>query len=158
MTHRNFNSADMPRQLDNLVQVTTITSVDHANKKLRVQLGDEESAELAWPADQGANYTRWKPLKVGQQVIISSPSGDPAQAVITGELYSDAHDSPSVDPDIDLIQFTNGNLIEHNISTGKFRIVGDIELTGTLTASVDVVAGSISLIGHDHVKKVGRPT
>lgn len=158
MSHRDFNSADMPRQLDNLVQVTTITSVDPANKTLRVQLGDEESAELPWPADQGANYTRWKPLKAGQQVVISSPCGDPAQAVITGQLYSDAHDSPSVDPDIDLIEFANGNRIEHNIRTGKFRIVGDLELIGTLTASVDVVANRISLVGHDHVKKVGKPT
>lgn len=153
-----YEVAELQRKLVGMIQITTITSVDHASKKLRVRLGADESAELPWPATVGRNFVAWKPLRVGQQVILFSPSGDPAQGVIIGDLYSQAIDAPSTNEVVDLIQFNNGNLIEHNMTTGKFRIVGDIELDGTLTASTDVVAKNISLVRHDHIKKVGKPT
>lgn len=149
--------AELQRKLAGMIQITTITSVDHANKKLRVRLGADESAELPWPAIAGRNFVAWRPLRVGQQLILLSPNGDPAQGVVVGELYSQAVDAPSTDDAIDLIQFNNGNLIEHNMNTGKFRIIGDIELDGTLTASTDVVAKNISLVGHDHARRVGNP-
>ena len=137
-----YQAGELDRQLNNLIQLTTITSVDPVEKKVRVRLGADESADLPWPADQGANYVRWKPLKAGQQVIIASPSGDPAQGVIIGELFCDDYDTPSTDLDVDMIHFSNGSYIKHDIRTGILDFVG----------FADVLVNGISVPFHTHNK------
>lgn len=144
--------------MENHIRIATIHSLDYEKLKVRVWLEGHESAELDWPAEIGRNFKRWRPLAKNQQVVIACPSGDPSLAVIVGMLYSDAFPSPSKDPAIDLIKFNNGNFIEHSMKTNKFTIKGDIELIGTLRASVNVYAKNVSLFKHDHVKRPGRPT
>lgn len=113
MAIMSYDRAELQRKLANVIQITVITRVDHANKKLRVRLGADESGWLEWPAYIGRNFVAWKPLRVGQQVIISCVDGDPAQAVIIGDLYSRLIDAPSTSPLIDLIQFNDGCFIKH---------------------------------------------
>lgn len=116
-----YEVAELQRKLAGMIQITTITSVDHANKRLRVRLGADESAELPWPAIAGRNFVAWRPLRVGQQLILLSPNGDPAQGVVIGELYSQAIDSPSTDEAVDLVQFEDGSFIKHVVG-GEIHI------------------------------------
>lgn len=44
------------------------------------------------------------------------------------------------------------------IHQGNYTQQGDQAVTGTITASVDVLAAAISLIGHTHIGNLGRPT
>lgn len=142
----NYDTADLTRRLANMLQLTTITRLDHANQRVRVKLGEYESAELPWPADIGRNWVRWKPLREGQQVLIACPNGDPAQAVIIGDLYSNAIDSPETAENLDVIEFTNGNRIEHNIETGQITVIA----SGNVIVNGDVIADGISLKNHTH--------
>ncbi len=108
-----YEVAELQRKLAGMILVTTITSVDHAAKKLRVRLGSDESKEIPWPAIAGRNFVAWRPLREGQQIILLSPNGDPAQGMVIGELYSQAIDAPSTDENVDLIQFNDGSYIKH---------------------------------------------
>ena len=154
-----YEVAELQRKLAGMIQITTITSVDHAAKKLRVRLGAGESAELPWPAIAGRNFVVWRPLRVGQQLILLSPNGDPAQGVVIGELYSQTIDPPSTDEAVDLILFNNGNKLEHNIGTGEIHITAK----GNVIVNGDVIADGISLINHVHKDvtagkaKTGKP-
>ncbi|MDC8443757.1 phage baseplate assembly protein V [Halomonas aquamarina] len=99
---------ELERRLNNQVMIGTILEVDHAARKLRVEIGEIRTTWLNWPVEMGRNFRRWRPLRKGQQVVLVSPSGDPAQAVITGMLYSSALPAPSDNPDLDLVEFEDG--------------------------------------------------
>jgi phage baseplate assembly protein V len=135
-----MNTADLNRRIESLIRLGTIAQVDHGARKLRVQTGGLLTGWLPWPAEVGRNYRRWRPLRTGTQVVLACPSGDPAQAVVIGVLYTVALDAPSTDPDVDLILFDDGSRIEHNASSGRLTIhaAGDLHLTA---------AGSIVING-----------
>jgi phage baseplate assembly protein V len=126
-----MNTADLNRRIESLIRLGTIAEVDHAARKLRVKTGGLLTNWLAWPAEVGRNFRRWRPLRIGTQVVLGCPSGDPAQAVILQILYTSALDAPSTDPDVDLVQFEDGSYIEHNASNGKLQVhaAGDLHLT-----------------------------
>lgn len=126
-----INSAELHRQLNNLLRLGTIDQVDHAKQLLRVKTGDLLTDWLDWPAEIGRNYRRWRPLRVGTQVLLASPTGDPAQAMIIGMLYSNDIPTPSDDPALDLIQFDDGSYMKHNADSGLVHIhaAGDLFLT-----------------------------
>lgn len=145
-----YEVAELQRKLADMIQITTITSVDHANKKLRVRLGADESAELPWPASIGRNFIAWKPLRVGQQVILFSPSGDPAQGVIIGDLYSQAIDSPSTAEEIDLVEFEDGSRLYVKQGGGVF-----VDSAGALAITVAGNA-SIRVSGYAQIIASGR--
>jgi phage baseplate assembly protein V len=126
-----MNTADLNRRIESLIRLGTIDQVDHAARKLRVKTGGLLTGWLPWPAEVGRNFIRWRPLREGTQVVLASPSGDPAQAVIIGMLYTQTIDRPSTDPDIDLIEFDDGSRIAHDASSGVLSLhaAGDLYLT-----------------------------
>lgn len=126
-----MKTADLNRRLENLLRLGTIAEVDHAARKVRVQSGDIKTNWLDWPAEIGRNYKRWRPLRLGTQVMIACISGDPAQAQIIGMLYTNDIASPSSDEAIDLIQFDDGSYVKHNASSGLLHIhaKGNLNLT-----------------------------
>lgn len=125
-----FRTRDLERRLNNMLMIGTVAEVDHAGRKVRVKVGDIHTAWLNWPAEVGRNYRRWRPLRSGQQVVLSSPSGDPAQAVITGMLYSSATPSPSDNPDLDLVEFEDGTRLEYDSENHRAVVeVGDSRLS-----------------------------
>ena len=140
---------DLERRLNNQAMIGTILEVDHAARKLRVEIGEIRTAWINWPTEMGRNYRRWRPLRKGQQVVLASPSGDPAQAVITGMLYSSALSAPSDNPDLDITEFEDGTRTEYDSAAHVIKIhcVGDIVIenansitieTGT---TLDITAG-----------------
>lgn len=123
---------ELERRLNNLLMVGTILEVDHGARKLRVEVGEIRTAWLSWPTEMGRNYRRWRPLRKGQQVVLSSPSGDLAQAVITGMLYSSALPSPSDNPDLDLVEFEDGARAQYDSTAHAF-----ITETGESSVTMD---------------------
>ncbi len=141
-----MNTADLARLIENLIRIGTIAVVDHSACKLKVQSGNLLTNWLDWPADIGRNYKHWRPLRLGTQVILSCPGGDPAQALIIGMLYSDAQSTPNTDPDIDQITFDDGSFIEHNqnAKTLKFHSAGDLTISAAGNINI-IAAGNTSI-------------
>jgi len=115
-----WRQQELDRRLNNLLMVGTVLAVDHAARKLRVEIGEIRTAWLNWPAEMGRNYRRWRPLRAGQQLLLASPSGDPAQAVIAGMLYTAALPPPSDNPDLDLVEFEDGARIQYDSAAHEF--------------------------------------
>lgn len=115
-----YRIRELERRLNNLLMVGTILEVDHAARKLRVEVGEIRTAWLSWPVEIGHNFRRWRPLRKGQQVVLASPSGDPAQAVITGMLYSSALPAPSDNPDLDLVEFDDGARFQYDSASHEY--------------------------------------
>jgi phage baseplate assembly protein V len=109
-----FALAELNRRFENLIRVGTIAVVDEQQKRLRVKSGDLITNWLPWPAHIGNNFIQWRPLRLNTQVVLCCPSGDPAQAMIIGMLYSDTQSSPDQDPAVDRIQFEDGTVVQYN--------------------------------------------
>lgn len=141
--------ADMERRLANMVRIGTIDQLDEAGRRLRVQAGGNRTAWLPWPAEIGRNFRRWRPLRQGQQVVLLAPSGDLAQAVIVGMLYSADVPAPDDSPDVDLILFDDGTRLEYDSGAhtltaeikGSAVIKTDAALTATVGTDAMVTAG-----------------
>lgn len=137
------NAAELNRRLENLIRLGTIAQVDHAARTLRVQSGGLLTNWLPWPADIGRNYRRWRPLRIGTQVVLACPSGDPAQAVIVQVLYTDALNAPSSTPSMDLIEFEDGTVIEYDSNTHQLRAsLGTSSITANQSAITIASNGS----------------
>lgn len=146
-----FALSELDRKLNNQIRLAKVAEVDHTNARLKVAYatdgGDVISNWLSWPAENGRNYRRWKPIAVGQQVVIAAPSGKLEQACIIGELYSDTIAAPENNQDIDLIQFNNGDVISHDNATGNtlFKVKGNL----TLDANAVFIKAPVTQTGGD---------
>ena len=137
--------AELKRKLANVIIECNVAELDESTHRLKVTWGETAedtitSAWLPWPADIGRNYKRWKPLRMGQPLLIACPSGDTAQARIIAELYNDALPSPSDDPGIDIIQFENGSFVKYK-DTGEMEIHASAAMKISAIGKMDITAG-----------------
>ena len=99
-----WGEGDRDRRLAGVVRFGRVTAVDPAAARARVFLGGEaESTWLPWLAERASKISVWAPVAVGEQVVVVSPSGDTAQGVIAGSVFSAANGAPSSDPEEYLI-------------------------------------------------------
>lgn len=150
------------RGMLNTLRFGVISHVDHAQKRLKVDVG-LETGWLPWPAEIGRNYKRWRPLREGTQVLVGAIGGDFDQAAIVGVLYTAALDAPSTDPDLDIVQFDDGAELSYHSGTGTMtlRARGDLNISvgGNLvydvagvtdaTATMHFVQGPVEQTGGD---------
>lgn len=162
--HNGYNVAELTRRLHNMIQITTVTETDESNRVFRVRLEDEDSAELPWPAEVGRNFRRWRPLRIGQQVVIASPGGDPAQAVMIGELYAPqgetvAIETPADPADLDVIEFDDGTVLQYDSGAHVLSVSTAGDTVINVKGNADVrVSGDAQLIstGRMLVKSLTR--
>lgn len=165
-----MNTADIIRRLENLVRPGTVAEVDLAAARCRVKTGGLTTGWLPWFATRAGTTRDWDPPTIDEQCLVISPSGAPEHGFVLLGLFSDANPAPSSSGTLCRRTYPDGALIEydhaaHRLSailpdggqaelqaTGGITILGDVAITGLLTASEDVVAGpnAISLIGHKH--------
>lgn len=166
--------AELTRRLDNLLRLGTIAQVDHGDPNqgkpptCRVQSGQVLSGWLPWFALRAAAVRKWSPPSVGEQCLVFSPSGDLAAGVVLLGLNSAQHPAPSNTPTEERTQYADGTWVGYDMGSkemtvmltaggklsltapGGVQINGDINITGTVTVSDDVIASGISLINHRH--------
>jgi phage baseplate assembly protein V len=84
-------TTDIDRRVANAVRVGTVAEVDYQKARARVKIGNLVTDWLPWTVPtQNGRLRTWAPIQVGQQVMLSAPSGDLRQAVISNSLASDA--------------------------------------------------------------------
>lgn len=160
--------AELRRRLDNMLRLGTIAQVDHAKALCRVKSGAITTGWLPWLSLRAGTTKSWNPPSVGEQCIVFSPSGELAQGIALVGIYSNSNPAPGSTANLDRTTYPDGAVIEYDAAAHKLRaqlpaggqaeliadggitIVGDVALTGTLTASVDVIAAGISLVNHLH--------
>lgn len=179
-----MNTAELARRLDNIVRFGVIDQTDFTSDpvqpRVRVKTGDILTAWIPISAVRANSDAEHDPVQKGEHVILLAPSGELAQAVVVGKLFSADYPSPDLNPDNHRRKYRDGAIIEYNskthhlnavlpdggtvnaVATGGFTFTGDIthhgdythngnlNQTGLQTVSGDVVAGGISQINHTH--------
>lgn len=151
-----FNNADNERALNLLVRLGTLYEIDYAivPPRARVQSGGLITDFLPLPEEIGNNYRRWRPCRVGTQVVFACPSGDSRQGVIVALYNTQAIEQPDTDEATDLILFEDGTEIRKDGS----QLLVDSAVPITIKASQITLDGNVTATGGDLVKEGGSVT
>ena len=156
--HPETAALDTLRRLDNLVRLGRIAAVDHDAARCRVQTGGNLTGWLPWLAQRAGTTRTWCPPTVGEQVIILSPSGEPAGGIVLTGLYSELVEAPSTASAEHITEYPDGARIAYNLATGAMSITGIQSLTIdcpqiTITGAITQTGGNLSSNGivlHTH--------
>lgn len=166
---------DIPVDVSELIRIGTIASVDLHARRCTVRYGDDddedgedaETPPIRWLAFRAGKTRVWSPPSIGEQVVLLCPDGQIAAAVALTGLEQDSFPLPA-EGLAELIEFEDGARIgydpEGHVLTailpaggtavidapGGMTIRGDLAVEGKITASDDVLAGSVSLKNHKH--------
>jgi phage baseplate assembly protein V len=151
-----FSLSDLLRRLHNLVSIGTVAEVDHAGGRLRATIAGRLTGRLPIPALVGRNFRAHVPMREGTQVLVAAPSGNPANGVVAGVLYTDALPPPERDPNVDVVLFDNGARLAHDIAAQTLSF--DLPAGGTIRLSVGAtsivitdagvtIAGNVTVAG-----------
>ena len=144
--------SELARTIPNLIGLGTIAEADPSSARVRVNINGRVTAWLPVPADIGHNYRRWRPLRVGTQVVVACPSGDPANAVIIQILYSDPLPPPSNSDAVDLILWNDGTRIEYDAAAQVMTVHSAGDLTLSAVGSIRLDAQHVEI----HTGEEGR--
>lgn len=156
-----FALVELARRLENIIRIGTVDAVDLYRARLRVRIGETQTAWLPWLTQRAGDDIDWWAPSEGEQVLVLSPSGDLVQAVALPALYQTAHPAPANDADTREIQFKGGGVFRYNraenqlsilLGGGRVHIVAKegIKIEGDVTVDGDVIADDISLKTHVH--------
>lgn len=162
-----------PTDPDQLIRFGSVASVDLAAGRCTVTIdengasGDATTPPIRWIEPRAGKTRTWSPPSEGEQVVLLCPAGEIGSAVALRGLSTNAY-PPAGGSLAELIEFDDGAVLSydpegHALSIklpagatlaveadGGLTIKGDIELTGKLTASDDVIASGKSLKNHKH--------
>jgi phage baseplate assembly protein V len=142
--------ADLARRIENLIRIGTIAEVDVADPKaprVRVKDGELLTGWLPFGAMRAGTARVWSVPTVGEQVMVFSPCGDLASAVVFGSLYCAIDPAPSTDLHEHIIDFADGTRMSHNDETGAMAFTGMKTLLLKASESVTVDTPATNLNG-----------
>lgn len=163
-----MNLADLARLIENIVRFGTVAEVQMQPPRVKVSSGNITTTWLPWLNLRAGADREWDPPTIGEQVVLLSPSGNLTQGVALTGLFSDLITANGDREGLHRRTYRDGAVIEydsiaHRLSailpdggqaelqaTGGITILGDVDITGLVTVSEDVIAAGISLVNHRH--------
>lgn len=149
--------AELSRLLDELICLGTIAEVDHAGRRLRLDIRGQRTGWLAYPNEIGRNFRRWRPLRIGTQVLAACPSGNRANAVIVAIIPTDTLPPPTTDETLDRIAFEDGSLVEYDSAAHKLRVVSVGDIEAEAASNISAKAGGTAAITAGALASITAP-
>ena len=112
-----MNNAELERRLNNLIRLGTITRVDVENAVCDIKTHANEVIERPWLALRTGTTKHWNPPTVGEHVILFSPCGELAQAIVLTGLYTIDSPAPSQSADEEITEYPDGSTLSYNHQT-----------------------------------------
>lgn len=157
------NIAEILRLLNNLIRLGTIAEVDPVAVRVRVQTGDNETDWLPWITARAGTTRDWDPPTVGEQVVLFSPAGDLAQALVLAGINTEQHPAPAALLNLYRRVLPDGTTLTYDHEAKKLDVylAGDatINVTGNATVNVSktaaVTAGTEATVDAPKIKLNG---
>ncbi len=161
-----YRLAELERRLDTLIRYGTVETADYKAARVKVRSGDLLTGWIPWLTRRASNDADWWAPEDGEQVLLLSPCGDPAQAVALPALYQSAYPAPESAETKRRIIFRDGGFAEYDRASGALtvsaeglvRIIGKgtVEIVGADDAGVQgVVQGDCicAFTGRPHIMR-----
>ncbi len=130
-------TAEITRQIQNLIRLGTIADIDHGAKRVRVNTGELKTGWLPWIVGRAGETRTWNPPTIGEQVAIFSPGGDLAAGIVMPALYSDDYDNPSSSANKHKTEYPDGAVIEYDHSA--HTLIATLPEGSSATITADLV-------------------
>ncbi|NNC24261.1 phage baseplate assembly protein V [Salinisphaera sp. USBA-960] len=132
-------TAEIRRQLANLIRIGTIAEVDHAAARARFADGDLLTDWLPWLSPRAGTTRDWDPPTTGEQALLLAPSGETRLGILVTGIYRDAHPAPDDDPATHRRVYPDGAVIEYDHAAHHLRatIPGSAQIHTDASAAVD---------------------
>lgn len=145
-----YDVGELQRQMSNLIRIGKIIGLDEANARVKVSVGGLETDWLPWAVSRAGATRTWSAPRIGEQVIVLSPYGDPAQGVVMPSLYQDAHPAPAASQDQETIVYPDGAKQDYNSAAHTYLL--DVPSGGKITircgpSSIELSDAGIVLSG-----------
>lgn len=129
-----YATAQQDRMLAGLVIPCRVAAVDLAAAMVRVtDGGDWTSAWVRWHSQAAGKARHWRAPSVGEQGVLVSPSGEPAQGTFVPGLYGNAGAPPDNRDHVEVWRFDDGGSLVYDWQAKSYTI----ELpSGTVTIKV----------------------
>jgi len=130
--------AEAFRLINNLIRIGTVSEVDHSRARARVKAGDNLTGWQPWMTMRAGTTVDWDPPTVGEQVVLISPSGDLAQAIIITGLF--CQNAPSTSADEHKRVYPDGSEITYDHAKKELvaSLVGKVNVNITGNATVNI--------------------
>lgn len=102
------------RLLLNLVRKGTVLAVDYDKALCRVATGELQTNWLPWLTLAAGDTRDWNPPSEGEQVILLSPGGDPAEGVVLRGIYSDSTPAPANKKQLHTRVYPDGATVQYD--------------------------------------------
>ena len=142
--------ADLQRRLENIVRTGTVEDVDLKDPKaprVRVRDGELVTGWLPFGTSRAGATRTWSAPTKGEQVVMLSPSGELAAAVVICGLYCAANPAPSSDPNEHITIFGDKTRMTYNDKTGLMVFSGMRDVLIRASGSVSIDAPKTKLNG-----------
>lgn len=158
-----YTSAQHDRMLACLVIPCTVVAVDLPAARVRVSDGVSwTSAWVRWHAQAAGKARHWRSPSLGEQGVLVSPSGEPAQGTFVPGLYGNAGDQPDNRDHVEVWRFDDGGSLIYDWAASSYTIkvpsgTVTIEVGGTKAVLTDdaITAESANITLTGNVKIVG---
>ena len=118
-----YAAAQMDRMLAGLVIPCYVVGVDLAAGKVRVSDGgDWTSAWVRWHALAAGKARQWRSPSMGEQGVLVSPSGEPAQGTFVPGLYGNAGPQPDNRDHVEVWRFDDGGSLVYDWEANSYTI------------------------------------
>lgn len=114
--------AETERILANMIRLGAVSELDEANARVRVKVGGLTTDWLPWVTARAGATRTWSAPRVGEQVVVLAPYGDPAQAVVLPAIYQDTYPAPAATKDAERVVFPDGSTVDYNSATNTLQI------------------------------------
>jgi phage baseplate assembly protein V len=138
-----YGLSELDRMQANMVRYGVVIELDAANARVKCSTGGLETDWLPWCAGRAGATRKWSAPRPGEQVVVISPYGDPAQAFVLPGFYQDDHPAPASSQDKETTVYPDGSTSEHDSAAKSYTYT--VPAGGKITLQV----GSTSLVLED---------
>ncbi|SNB63671.1 phage baseplate assembly protein V [Pseudomonas sp. URIL14HWK12:I8] len=118
-----YAAAQADRMLAGLVIPCYVVGVDLAAARVRVSDGgDWTSAWVRWHAQAAGKARHWRAPSLGEQGVLVSPSGEPAQGTFVPGLYGNAGAPPDNRDHVEVWRFDDGGSLVYDWAANSYTI------------------------------------
>ncbi|PLV10640.1 phage baseplate assembly protein V [Pseudomonas guariconensis] len=159
-----YAGAQHDRMIAGLVIPCYVVAVDLAAAMVRVSDGgDWTSAWVRWHSQAAGKARHWRAPSLGEQGVLFSPSGNPAQGTFVPGLYGNAGNQPDNRDHVEVWRFDDGGSLLYDWKAKRYQITlpsGTVEIKvgatiatltddaiTAVTTSANIQAATITLEG-----------
>ncbi|MCI1036921.1 phage baseplate assembly protein V [Pseudomonas putida] len=118
-----YAAAQADRMLAGLLIPCYVVGVDLVAARVRVSDGgDWTSAWVRWHAQAAGKARHWRAPSVGEQGVLVSPSGEPAQGTFVPGLYGNAGAPPDNRDHVEAWRFDDGGSLVYDWAANSYTI------------------------------------